>query len=195
MILTELSSVDANILPLNELSQHLRLGTGFVETSLQDDLIEAYLRAAISAIETRTGLVVFEKNLSWQLTAWRDAQKQTLPARPISAIIRVVTFDKSGGSVEHAPESYRLQPDSMAPALVSRAACLPIIPDAGSVDVEFTAGFGPNWLDIPAGLRHAIILLAAFYYENRMGGETSGFPVAVLSLLEGYRPVRLMGGV
>lgn len=195
MILTELSSVDASILPLNELSEHLRLGTGFVETSLQDELLEAYIRAAVSAIETRTGLVVFEKTLAWQLTAWRSGQKQILPARPISSIIRVVTFDSSGGSVEHAPESYRLQPDSMAPALVSRANCLPTIAIGGSAEVEFVAGFGPNWLDVPAGLRHAIILLASYYYENRMGGDVGGFPLAVLSLLEGYRPIRMMGGV
>jgi uncharacterized phiE125 gp8 family phage protein len=197
MILTELNSVDTNTLPLSVLSEHLRLGTGFIETSLQDDLLEAYLRAAISSIEVRTGLVIFTKTLSWQLTVWRNAQKQVLPARPVQNIVRIVTYENSGGSVEHAPENYRLIKDNLSPTVAANGSCLPKIPQNGSVDIEFEAGYGSDWNAVPAGMQHAIILLAAHYYENRMGHPEVGgsFPTAVLSLLEGYRPIRLMGGV
>jgi uncharacterized phiE125 gp8 family phage protein len=115
----------------------------------------------------------------------------------VQSIIRVVTYENSGASTEHDPDSYMLVKDNLAPSIDATGVCLPKIPKNGSVDIEFSAGYGNEWASIPAGLRHAIILLAAHYYENRMGHPEVGgsFPTAVLSLLEGYRPVRLMGGV
>ena len=51
MILTELSAIAAEDLPVAQLKEHLRLGTGFAESDLQDGLCEAYLRASIATIE------------------------------------------------------------------------------------------------------------------------------------------------
>ena len=66
----------------------------------------------------------------------------------------------------------------------------------GSVKIGFTAGFGPDWDDLPGDLGQAVLLLAAYYYEYR--NETAvgeGYmPFGVSSLIERYRTVRLFAG-
>ena len=53
MMLTEETSVASAALPLAALKDHLRLGSGFADDTLQDSLIESYLRAAMSAIRSQ----------------------------------------------------------------------------------------------------------------------------------------------
>ena len=79
MILTEMTTIPSNALPLDLLKQHLRTGTGFSSGSEQDELLEAYLRAAISAVEGRTGCVLLERDFTWGLTSWRHYDRQVLP--------------------------------------------------------------------------------------------------------------------
>jgi len=55
MMLVEQTSVPSAALPVTEFKDHLLLGTGFTGASVQDPVLENYLRAAISAIEARTG--------------------------------------------------------------------------------------------------------------------------------------------
>jgi uncharacterized phiE125 gp8 family phage protein len=64
------------------------------------------------------------------------------------------------------------------------------------VEIGFTAGFGAGWADVPADLRQAVMLLAAQFYETRhdAGDAVAGLPLAVQSLLERWRTVRLFGG-
>ena len=56
MMLVEQTTVPTAALPVAEFKDHLRLGTGFADDGVQDDVLEAYLRAAIATIEARTSL-------------------------------------------------------------------------------------------------------------------------------------------
>ena len=74
-----------------------------------------------------------------------------------------------------------------------------MLPDpvsGGSVEIDFTAGFGPVWETVPADLRQAVLLLAAQYYEMRHDGDADGaaMPFGVAALIERWRTVRLLGG-
>jgi uncharacterized phiE125 gp8 family phage protein len=73
---------------------------------------------------------------------------------------------------------------------------LPSVPGGGHVEVVFTAGFGTAWSDVPADLRQAVLMLAADLYERRdeMGLREQGLPFAILSLIERWRTVRVLGG-
>lgn len=51
MMLSEVTGVPQAALPVADFKDHLRLGTGFADDSVQDALAESYLRAAVSAIE------------------------------------------------------------------------------------------------------------------------------------------------
>ena len=55
MMLIEQTGVPTAALPVQEFKDHLRLGTGFADDTVQDALVEAYLRAALAAIEGRIG--------------------------------------------------------------------------------------------------------------------------------------------
>jgi uncharacterized phiE125 gp8 family phage protein len=197
MLLVELSSVPASALPIQGLADQLRLGTGFAEDGLQNELLEAYLRAALSAVEARCGRVLVQRLFSWELTGWRNAGRQVLPVRPVSAVTGLKTIDRVGTETVHTTDVYQFEADDTRPTVVAVGTSLPAIAQGGTAKIDFTAGYGTAWADVPDDLGRAVILLAAHFYEKRRGeaGESGGLPAMVLALLQPYRPVRLWGGM
>lgn len=195
MMLTEVTPVPSGAMPVEEMKDHLRLGSGFAEDGLQDGLIETYLRAAVAAIEGRIGKMLFQRRFQWVLEAWRD-DEQALPVAPVAGIVSVTLVDATGGQVVVPGTSYRLIPDLHRPRLAGKATALPAIPMDGQVVVEFDAGFGLDWGDIPVDLRQAVLLLAGEYYEHRHeeGLQAGGLPFGVMALIERWRTVRILGG-
>ena len=196
MMLIEQTSVPTAALPVQEFKDHLRLGTGFGDDSLQDGVLAAYLRAALAAIEARTGKMLLERNFAWTLTAWRSAKSQGLPVGPISAITALTLIDHAEQESEVSQSAYGLKQDLHLPVLITRGACLPTVPANGFVRVSFTAGFGATWSSVPADLQHAVLLLASNYYEFRQDGAAGdgAIPQAVLSLISRYRALRISAG-
>jgi uncharacterized phiE125 gp8 family phage protein len=196
MMLVEVTSVPLAALPVVQFKAHLRLGTGFSDTGLQDVVLESFLRAAMSAIEGRTGKILIERDFDWSLTAWRDYDRQALPVAPVSAISEVVLIPASGPEVVVAPALYKLVPDMQRPCLVALSGMLPSVPVNGAVRVGFLAGFGPAWGNLPADLQQAVLMLAAHYYEYRQDTTLGAgcMPFGVTALIERYRTVRLFGG-
>ena len=194
MILTETTTIPAASLPVDALTQHLRLGTGFAPGTEQGELLEAYLRAAISAVEGRTGCVLLQKTFNWGLTGWRSYDRQGLPVRPVQAITEVKFIDRVGNEEVVSNDQYGLVKDDQEPCLVAVGLALPVPPQNGSVEITFDAGYGPDWADVPADLARAVILLAADFYENRTSRDAASLPAGVLGLLDRFRKVRLLGG-
>ena len=101
------------------------------------------------------------------------------------------------GSTETvAADLYRLIEDLQRPRIAAVGLALPTIPTDGSAEITFEAGFGPDWADVPADLRQAVLLLAAEYYEQRhdVGGRSGAMPFGVMALIERWRTVRVLGG-
>ncbi len=195
MMLVEQTTVPGTALPVAEFKDHLRLGTGFADDGVQDEVLESYLRAAISAIESRSGKALISRSFAWTLTAWRDLAAQALPVAPVSAITALKIVDRLGGEELVDPGRYVLEEDLHRPRLVATGFTLPVIPVGGSAVIAFDAGFGPAWSDVPADLRQATFLLGARFYEDRGTGAGAGtWPAAVDVLVARYRPVRLFGG-
>jgi uncharacterized phiE125 gp8 family phage protein len=196
MMLVELTGIGTPVLPVAELAAHLHLGTGFADDGADDVALEAYLRAAIAAIEARIGKALYLRTFSWNLTAWRDGAAQTLPVAPVQAIGAVKLTDRAGTETLVDPGRYRLEKDSQRPRLVAAGGALPSIPAGGAVDIVFDAGFGPAWADLPVDLAQAVFLLAAHYFENRKGAGSREalMPFGVQALIEAHRNVRLLGG-
>jgi uncharacterized phiE125 gp8 family phage protein len=195
MMLTEVTPVPSLALPVEEMKDHLRLGSGFADDGLQDGLIETYLRAAMAAIEGRIGKMLFQRRFLWVLECWRD-DEQALPVAPVTGIVSVTLVDAAGGTVVVRAASYRLIPDLHRPRLAGKGTSLPVIPSEGSVKVLFDAGFGAAWTDIPVDLRQAVLLLAGEFYEHRHddGTQVAGLPFGVVTLIERWRTVRILGG-
>lgn len=196
MMLVETTTVPTGVLPISEFAAHLHLGSGFADDGGQDAVLEAYLRAAIAAIEARIGKALIERSFSWSVTIWRDGCSVGLPIAPVQGIVEVKVIDLVGTETSVPGASYYLEKDSQRPRLVSVGGLLPSIPAGGSAEVQFQAGFGPAWADIPVDLAQAVFLLAAHYYENRRGegGRNDLMPFGVMALIETYRTVRVLGG-
>jgi uncharacterized phiE125 gp8 family phage protein len=196
MMLSEETVVPISALPLLVMRDHLRLGSGFTDDGLQDALIQGYLRAALAAIEGRIGKVLLARRFRWTLDCWRWTDRQTLPVAPVSLIVSVSVTDADGAVTVIDPARYHLLKDVHRPILSARGGSLPAIPADGRAEIVFEAGFGPAWSDVPAELQHAVLLLAAEYHEHRheFGMREAALPFGILSLIERWRTVRILGG-
>ncbi|MEO1549379.1 MAG: hypothetical protein AAFR93_02985 [Pseudomonadota bacterium] len=195
MTLTELTAPDAAAFPVRALAEHLRLGSGFADDGSLDALLEGYLLAAIVTVEGRIGRAILTRDFLWEVTAWRATDRQALPLAGVSAIVSVLVQDAQGVETTVDAQSYGLVADSQCPSLEGRPA-LPAIPAGGVAVVRLRAGFGTTWDAVPGDLGHAILMLAAHFFEHRAseGGRPSELPIGVLAMIARYRRVRLGGG-
>lgn len=194
MILVEQTLVPDGNLPMAELRDHLHLGSGFAEDGLQDAVLLGELRAAIAAIEGRTGKALLSRDFLLVINAWRDVARQVLPVAPVSAVTSFTIQSLTGGSEVIDPSRFRLRFDTHAPEVLAVGYQLPVIPVGGSADMLITAGYG-LWAEVPADLRQAVLLLAAHFYENRSASvpRATALPLGVAAICRKHTPVRLTG--
>jgi uncharacterized phiE125 gp8 family phage protein len=196
MILTEISAPPQAAVPVRAFADHLRLGTGFADDGSQDAVLELYLRSAMAAIEARLGVALLSRPYSWTVTRWREESSQGLPIGPVLSIDAITIVDVEGTETAVDPEAWSLLRDDRRPRLIGRfGRRLPAIPSSGHAEIQFVAGYGPAWENVPADLRQAALLLAAHYYDNRNEGSApdGSMPFGVLVLMESYRAMRLGG--
>ncbi len=197
MMLIEETAIADAALPVDQFKAHLRLGTGFAEGSVQDEVLQGFLRAAIAAIEARTGKMLVERDFSWSLNGWRDPAGEVLPVAPVTSVVTVTLSDAAGAETVVEAAGYWLERDTQRPRLRPVGSCLPRVQTGGSVNIVFTAGMAADWGGLPADLGQAVLLLAAHYYEYR--DETAlgagCMPFGVTSLIQRYRTVRFGAGV
>ncbi|AUC51879.1 hypothetical protein CDO87_01125 [Sagittula sp. P11] len=193
MMLVEETQVAEAALPVAGLKEHLRLGSGFAETDLQDGVLVAFLRAAMAAIEARTSKALVQRGFVLTLDDWQERGVQTLPIAPVQSITDVTIIDGYGVSQTLDASAYRLQRDTFTPKLRAVAASFPSVANGGAVEIRFQAGYGPGFADVPDDLKQAVMLLASHYYEYRDETALSQgcMPFGVTSLIARYRPIRL----
>lgn len=195
MLIEETPIPDA-ALPLEAFKAHLRLGSGFGSGDMQDGICASFLRAAIAAVEARTGKAVLARRFILSVTQWHMREVHVFPVAPVVAVERVemVTWDDVRTVVN--PDNYWLKRDAQRPRLQATAS-LPAVPKGGAVEVTFQAGFAAAWAEVPADLRQAVLMLAAHYYEyrNDTGLSDGCMPFGVSSLIERFKQMRLGAGV
>lgn len=196
MMLTEETPVPSLALPVEEMKDHLRMGSGFADDGLQNGLIETYLRAAMAAIEGRIGKMLIARRFKWTIEDWRTGSEQALPVAPVTSLVSLTLVDAADVATVIDPSRYKLVQDTHRPKLVATGSALPLVPMAGRAEVIFDAGFGAAWDAVPPDLAQAVLLLAAEYYEHRneTGIRDGGLPFGVVTLIERWRTVRVLGG-
>jgi uncharacterized phiE125 gp8 family phage protein len=205
MMLKELGVVPVAALPLAALRAHLRLPEGAPpgpHDAAEAAGLEQALRAALAAIEARTGKALIARAFELRLNAWRgDGCAQVLPVAPVAAITAFAMRDAGGGLTPVEAARWRLEEDMHRPRLVAAGYLLPDIPAGGRAEVTFTAGFGPDWADLPGDLQQAALMLAAQYWEERHAGASHAapavravLPFGVAALVERWRLLRGPGG-
>ena len=198
MMLSEVTPVPEAALPLQEFKAHLRLGTGFGEDSLQDEVLLGFLRAAMAAIEARTGKALIARDFELEIRHWRDRSQAVLPVAPVQAVTEMALRDAAGSETVLDAALYQLERDSQRPRLRPAGSLLPAIPPGGLARISMQAGMAADWGGLPADLGQAVMLLAAHYYEYRADTGLHGgcMPFGVTSLIERYRSLRLtLGGL
>ncbi|WP_411957994.1 head-tail connector protein [Paracoccus homiensis] len=197
MMLRDETVPAAEALPVAVLRGHLRLSSGFDIATDADETaaLVGFLRAAISAIEARTGKVLLTRRFRMQLEDWRDRLGQPLPLAPVISVDDIRIDDGAGTETVLSPDNWRLVPDDQRPMILPTGVILPNVPRRGHVTVTFTAGFGETWDRVPADLAHAAIMLASQYYEDRsFDGGRGAMPFGVSALIERWRAVRTLAG-
>ncbi len=191
MMMVEMSSVPSALLPVTELTDHLRLASGFADDGSQDAQLESCLRASLATIEARIGKALFQRGFIWYLSGWKSTQEQALPVAPVQSITSVKVITRGGVETVLAADAYILRKDAHRPVLEATGS-LPHPSRGGSIEIEMVAGYGLDWPSIPADLRQAVLLQAADIYEAQGSGE-AGIAMGVAVLIEPYRPVRMRG--
>lgn len=196
MRLIETGAVPEAALPIEGLRAHLRLGTGFAEEGLQDATLAGFLRAAIAAVEGRTGKVLLARGFALELSRWRDDTRQALPVAPLRQVTGFETIDAQGVVTPVPTGRWRAVRDDQAPHLAALSVALPEIPTGGVARIGFEAGFDVSWAGIPADLAQAVMMLAAHYHEYRhdTGLGPGCMPFGVTALTERFRAMRLSAG-
>ncbi len=189
----EVTPVATGALPLAQFRDHLRLGTGFGDDSLQDGLLETCLRAALARVEGHCGKAVLSRAFLLRVGEWRELSRQVLPLAPVSTVTRLAIRDRLGAEVVMDAASYRLIRDDQAPMVISAGYMLPRIALAGEAEIGFVAGFA-GWAVVPGDMAQAVLMLAAQYYETRNVGDAAALSGSVAGLLARYRSLRLLGG-
>lgn len=191
-MLVELTPVPASALPIGALAEHMRLSRGFTDDSDLEPEMERSLRAALAAIEARTGKAVFRRRFVQTVTAWSMSERHVLPIAPVANVEAVRITDRAGTVNVLDPAAYALVTDMHCPSIVPTAVSLPRLGSGRSAEVEFLAGYSEAWPGLPADLCQSVLMLAGtFFGQNEE--VSAALPQGVLALIEPYRTLRLRG--
>jgi uncharacterized phiE125 gp8 family phage protein len=174
-----------------DVKAHLR-----VDGSNEDILLASLLLTSRLHIETALSLALITQSWTLRLDRWPPRREIELPLTPLRSIDEVRVKDTSGTAHVVPAESYLVDLASRPARLVWNNIAPPL-PEvaANGIEIDMTAGFGPTGDSVPAPLKHAILMLAAHWYEHRdpaeIGTEDARIPDAVSSLITPFRTIRL----
>ena len=147
-----------------------------------DAALTALLRTALETCEAFTGampLAQLCEEIVPASTAWRG-----LATRPVQAVTWVEGIPEAGARFALSVADYAIDLSADGGALfrlVQKGA-------ADRVAVRFTAGLAAGWADLPDGLRHGVLRLAAHHYRQRESDSPQLMPPAAVAAL--WRPWR-----
>jgi uncharacterized phiE125 gp8 family phage protein len=152
-----------------ELKSHLRL-----DGSDEDPYLEVLIEAARMEAENFTNRQFINATWEWTLDRFPSVTGFEMPKAPLSSVTSVTYTDDSGATgnvwssseyVVDAPAGPHAVPGRLALAYDQD------YPDTydeiNVVAILFVAGYGTSASDVPAPIRHAILLLAAEMFERR----------------------------
>ncbi len=174
-----------------EAKAHLR-----IDGTAEDLLLASLILTSRLHIESALGLALITQSWSVMLDHWPDRADVALPLRPVQAITDVRVLAADGTPVTLLPSSYVFEGRGVPPRLVRTGDAWPKPGRAASgIEIQLTAGFGSLASDVPATIRHALLLLVAHWYEHRdpieIGLQGTSIPRAVSDLLSSHRVPRI----
>ncbi|MBB2819001.1 head-tail connector protein [Rhizobium phaseoli] len=170
------------VVSLEEAKRHLRV--------LHDDDnadIEAFIAAAIAAIEGPNGIGIALSPQTWRMSLDHFPCEIVIPLGPVTAVTSVAYTDAAGSPATVSGLRYDLDSSPLRIWPARDTTWPTIYCEPGAVKVTFVCGYAT----LPPDLRAAILLLVGHFYERREAVTTDlkavDLPMGVSSILERYR--------
>lgn len=141
-----------------------------ISTSSEDTLIELYLASALQSVELYTGRALIERDFLLVLDDFPCANHIEIPVGQLQSVASVQYLDTDGTLQTWDDENYTVGTVRPLGRIVKGLGVTwPFVKQsvAEAVQITFTAGYGEDEASIPPNLRHAILLLAAHFYDTR----------------------------
>ena len=174
---------------LDEVKAQLNLADDVIA---DDALVMGYARSATDQAETFTGRVLITQTWTAFWDAWPVVRRDDeplgegwhvgpdtlldspgrfleLPKPPLQSVVHVKTYDDSDVATTFAASNYFVDVASVPGRIALRksVSAPTITRTANGLEIQFVAGYGDNFADVPQSIRDGILQLAAFLYENR----------------------------
>lgn len=170
-----------------EAKTHMR-----VDTSDDDTYIAGLISAATQYAQDRTNRQFINATFKLRLDGFLASQLW-LPRGPLSSITSIQYLDENDATQTLASSKYKVDTTSM-PGRVVRAdgeSWPSTTANPQSVIITYVSGYGSSTSDVPEGIRLAIRMLTAHWYEARepviVGSIVAKVPTSVDALLMQYR--------
>lgn len=191
MALTMTSGPAVEPVGVDEAKAHLR-----IDGASEDALIASLVLTSRLHIEAALGLALVDQSWRLILDAWPKDGIVKLPLSPVTAVSEIRVRDSAGVGTIVDAGSYDVALVGRPQRIVGKSAGWPK-PGlrAAGIEIDLAAGYGASADDVPAPIRHALLLLVAHWYEHRdpfeIGAPQTAIPNAVSRLLSPYRAVRV----
>ncbi len=171
---------------LAEVREYLR-----VDNVDQDALLASLIRSTRVCAETYTGRAFITQSWRLFIDVWPSSGTLCLPKPPLVSVEDIFLLAPDDTSVPVSPSTYTIDTSATLGkiTLQGSASLMPGKTRAG-IRIDFTAGYGDTWNDIPEPLRLGMLQHIAHLYENR-GATGARVPASSISFWQPYRLVRI----
>ncbi len=190
MVMTRIAAPAVEPVTLAEAKAHLR-----VSDSAEDGLISGLIKAAREEVEAAAGLALISQDWRLYLDCWPPSGIVRLRRHPVQSVIQVSVYDAAGAPDTIVPPANNLD-RATRPARFA-------MPDAAKapgrvmngIEIDFRAGFGDTGVDVPDGLKRAMLLLVGHWFEHRgaQGSDSQAacWPEGFERIIARYRHMEL----
>lgn len=179
----------AEPITLVQVKAHLRL-----DDDHEDALLTSLITTAREHLERETGLCLLSQTWRLCIDLWPRDGILKIVKYPVQAIQNVMVYDQTGAPVEVSLEDHLLDGEGRPARLWLRD---PPVPGQvmNGIEIEFIAGFGESGVEVPDGLKRALLLHVAFMFAYRgvvsLEQQPAGVPDGYERLIGSYRLRRL----
>lgn len=146
-----------------------------VDGTTEDTLITSLLKAASEQGEAWARRAFITQTLEQIFDEWPADGYYTLWRPPLQSVTSIKYTDSDG--VEHTLDAadYTVDADSQPGRVWIASEPSAELIESGGIVVRFVAGYGNADTAVPERIKHALLQLVAFLYENRGVGDVPGF--------------------
>jgi uncharacterized phiE125 gp8 family phage protein len=166
-----------------------------LDDSAEDALVTTLITAARLHVEGTTARAMIAQ--SWRLVrdAWPLDREVRLPVGPLLTLSAMTAFDEEGEPTELELAQFEIEAATPRLLLPPEIEGMPQLRERQGIEIDYVAGYGADAGDVPADLKHALLVLVAYWFENRdaviVAGSGGVLPQGFDRLVAPYRQVRL----